>query len=155
MNNSPLDVSQAVFDCTCFQYLERVGVVLANSVSATNLNAIVFPHHFDFVHEVLKWLHQRLFRNVMLLHLRSLWQESLHFSMLETLPGDDSRYVSPALPSHSTLKPTSTHVRFATVETNKMRLEILQLQRRFCLYQHRLTMILSLGDEDCWLAFSG
>ena len=71
----------------------------------TNVRVVPAPF-LPFVHGVLKWLHHPLLKYVMLLHPASSWHDFLHASRFGSFPGEDLRYTSPALVSHTVLTPT-------------------------------------------------
>ena len=82
--------------------------------TALSTNATAFLFFLVLLHGVLKWLHQPLLKYVMLSHAVESWHDFLHWSRLETFPGEFWRYTSPAFVSHSIREPISCHVRFAS-----------------------------------------
>ena len=67
---------------------------------------------FVFVHSVLKWLHQPLLQNVMLLHAAASSQDLLHASSSDTFFDDAPRYISPEPASHALFLDIPAHVNF-------------------------------------------
>ena len=65
------------------------------------------------VHDVLKWEHHPLLKNVMLLHPGVSSHDSLHFSMLATLLEDRFSITSPARVSHWTPARAAFHLTIA------------------------------------------
>jgi hypothetical protein len=87
-------------------------VVVVGGPEHVNRKLSALPLVLVLVHGVLKWLHHLVLKYVMLLHAAESSHDFLHWSRLDTFPGELSRYTSPASTSHLTPSMGLVHVHF-------------------------------------------